>query len=76
MGSFHCHRVRSATVTRLTWPARSPVESVKMSTRNGQASDYVERGKEVLADQRDHLVADVAAGKQAYQAEPQSKSNP
>jgi hypothetical protein len=47
-----------------------------MSTRNGQASDYVERGKEVLADQRDHLVADVAAGKQAYQAEPQSKSNP
>ena len=41
-----------------------------------QASDYVERGKEVLADQRDHLVAAVAAGKQAYQAEPQSKSNP
>ena len=41
-----------------------------------QAADYVERGKEVLADQRDHLVADVAAGKQAYQAEPQSKSNP
>ncbi len=41
-----------------------------------QASDYVERKKEVLADQRDHLVAAVAAGKQAYRAEPQSKSNP
>ena len=41
-----------------------------------QASDSVERGKEVLADQRDHLVAAVAAGKQAYRAETQSKSNP
>lgn len=41
-----------------------------------QAADYVERGKGVLADQRDHLVAAVVAGKQAYRAEPQSKSNP
>ena len=41
----------------------------------GQAADSVERGKEVLADQRDHLVAAVAAGKQAYRAEAQSKSN-
>ena len=41
-----------------------------------QTSDAVERGKEVLADQRDHLVAAVAAGKQAYQAEAQSKNNP
>ena len=41
-----------------------------------QASDSVERGKEVLADQRGHLVAAVAAGKQAYRAEAQSKSNP
>ena len=41
-----------------------------------QAADYVERGKEVLADQRDHLVAAVAAGKQAYRAEAQSKNNP
>jgi gas vesicle protein len=40
-----------------------------------QVSDSVERGKEVLADQRDHLVAAVAAGKQAYRAETQSKSN-
>ena len=41
-----------------------------------QASDYVERGKEGVADQRDHLVAAVAAGKQAYRAEAQSKSSP
>jgi len=40
-----------------------------------QATDYVDRGKEVLADQREHLVAAVAAGKQAYRAEAQSKSN-
>ena len=45
-------------------------------TIRGQAADSVERGKEVLADQRDHLVAAVAAGKQAYHAEAQSKSNP
>jgi len=42
----------------------------------GQAVDSVERGKEVLADQRDHLVAAVAAGKQAYRAEAQSGINP
>lgn len=41
-----------------------------------QATDYVERGKEVLADQRDHLVAAVVAGKQAYQADVQAKNNP
>ena len=41
-----------------------------------QAADYVERGKEVLADQRDHLVAAVVAGKQAYRGEAESKSNP
>ena len=41
----------------------------------GQAADSVERGKEVLTEQRDHIVAAVAAGKQAYRAEAQSKSN-
>src|ERR1051326_3344353 len=35
----------------------------------GQAADSVERGKAVLAGQRDHLVAAVAAAKQAYRAE-------
>lgn len=41
-----------------------------------QAADYVERGKEVLAEQREQLVAAVEAGKQAYRAESQSKGNP
>ena len=41
-----------------------------------QASDYVERGKEVLTDQRDQMVAAVAAGKQAYRAEAESKNKP
>ena len=41
-----------------------------------QAADTVERGKGVLADQRDHLVAAVAAGKQAYRAEAHSQNTP
>jgi gas vesicle protein len=40
-----------------------------------QAADYVERGKEVLAEQREQLAAAVEAGKQAYRAESQSKGN-
>jgi gas vesicle protein len=39
-----------------------------------QAADYVERGKGALAEQRDHLAAAVEAGKQAYKAESQTKS--
>ncbi len=34
-----------------------------------QATGYVERGKEVLTEQRDHLTAAVDAGKQAYRSE-------
>ena len=34
-----------------------------------QATGYVERGKEVLTEQRDHLSAAVEAGKQAYRSE-------
>ena len=41
-----------------------------------QAADYVERGKGALADQREHLVAAVEAGKQAYRAESQPKGTP
>ena len=37
-----------------------------------QAAGYVERGKEVLNEQRDHLMSAVEAGKQAYRAEAQS----
>jgi gas vesicle protein len=40
-----------------------------------QATDYVERGKEVLTEQREHLVAAVEAGKQAYRAESKSPGN-
>ena len=40
-----------------------------------QATDYMERGKGVLAEQRDHLSAAIEAGKQAYRSESQSKSS-
>jgi gas vesicle protein len=40
-----------------------------------QAAEYVKRGKGVLAEQREHIVAAVAAGKEAYRAEPKSKAN-
>ena|ERR1035441_4496225 len=60
--------------------ADQAAESRKYLSRKGtelreQAADYVERGKGVLTDQRDHLVAAVVAGKQAYRAEPQAKSS-
>jgi gas vesicle protein len=40
-----------------------------------QATGYVERGKEVLNEQRDHLMSAVEAGKQAYRTETQSKAS-
>ena len=40
-----------------------------------QATDYMERGKGVLNEQRDHLSAAIEAGKQAYRSESQSKSS-
>jgi len=40
-----------------------------------QAADYVERGKDIISEQRDNLAAAVEAGKQAYRAESQAKSN-
>ena len=39
-----------------------------------QATEFVERGKGVVAQQREHLTAAIDAGKQAYRAESQSKS--
>jgi gas vesicle protein len=41
-----------------------------------QATEYVERGKGVISQQRDHLAAAIDAGKQAYRAESQSKATP
>lgn len=40
-----------------------------------QATDYMERGKGVLEEQRDHLSAAIEAGKQAYRSESQPKSS-
>ena len=39
-----------------------------------QASEYVERGKGVISQQKEHLAAALEAGKQAYRAESQSKA--
>ena len=39
-----------------------------------QATDYVERGKGVISQQREHLSAAIEAGKQAYRSESQSKT--
>lgn len=39
-----------------------------------QATDYVERGKGALSEQREHLAAAVEAGKQAYRSESQKGS--
>ncbi|MBI2818354.1 MAG: YtxH domain-containing protein [Acidobacteria bacterium] len=39
-----------------------------------QAAEYVERGKEVISQQKEHLAAAIEAGKQAYRAESQSKA--
>ncbi len=39
-----------------------------------QATDYVERGKGILSQQREHLAAAIEAGKQAYRAESQPKA--
>lgn len=40
-----------------------------------QTTGYVERGKEILTEQKEHLAAAVEAGKQAYRAESQGSSN-
>ncbi|MBI2817294.1 MAG: YtxH domain-containing protein [Acidobacteria bacterium] len=36
-----------------------------------QATEYVDKGKDLLAEQRQHLAAAVEAGKQAYRSEAQ-----
>ena len=39
-----------------------------------QATSYVEKGKEAVSHEREHLAAAIEAGKQAYRAEAQPKS--
>src|SRR3954467_2343896 len=40
-----------------------------------QATGYVEKGKDLISEQKQHLAAAVEAGKQAYRSENQSQSN-
>ena len=39
-----------------------------------QTSEYIDRGKEAVSRQKEHLAAAIEAGKQAYRAESESKS--
>ncbi len=64
---------RSGVETRklLISKAREGADLVASRTRAvaGKTSDYVERGKELLQQQRDQLSAALEAGKQAYKEE-------
>jgi gas vesicle protein len=40
-----------------------------------QATDYLERGKGVISEQKEHLAAAIEAGKQAYRAESHPKGS-
>ena len=64
---------RSGVETRklLMTKAREGADLVATRTKSvaGKTSDYVERGKELLQQQRDQLAAALEAGKQAYKEE-------
>ncbi len=64
---------RSGVETRklLMTKAREGADLVASRTKSmaGKTSDYVERGKEILQQQRDQLAAALEAGKQAYKEE-------
>ena len=64
---------RSGAETRklIATKAREQAEVVTSRTRTvaGKATEFVERGKEVLQQQRDQLSAAIEAGKQAYREE-------
>ncbi len=64
---------RSGVETRklLISKAREGADLVASRTRAvaGKTSDYMERGKELLQQQRDQLSAALEAGKQAYKEE-------
>ncbi len=51
--------------------AREGADMIANRTKNvvGKTSEYVERGKEILQQQRDQLSAAFEAGKQAYREE-------
>jgi gas vesicle protein len=64
---------RSGAETRkmIASKARESADVVVNRTRNvaEKATEYVERGKELLQQQRDQLAAVIEAGKQAYREE-------
>ena len=64
---------RSGVETRklILSKARDGADVVTTHTKNvaGKTSEYVERGKEVLQQQRDQLSAAIEAGKRAYREE-------
>jgi gas vesicle protein len=64
---------RSGVETRklIATKAREGADLVASRTKSavGKTSDYVERGKELLQQQRDQLAAALEAGKQAYMEE-------
>ena len=64
---------RSGPETRkmILTKAREQADLVVTRTKNvaGKTSEYVDRGKEMLQQQRDSLAAALEAGKQAYKEE-------
>jgi gas vesicle protein len=66
---------RSGVETRklLISKAREGADLVASHSRSvaGKTSEYVEKGKEILQQQRDQLAAALEAGKQAYKEEKQ-----
>ena len=64
---------RSGVETRklIVTKAREGADLVTSRTKSvaGKTSDYMERGKELLQQQRDQLAAALEAGKQAYREE-------
>ena len=70
---------RSGRETReyIAGRAEDGKELLRQQTRKlrEQANEYVERGRGVINQQRDHLAAAIEAGKQAYRTESQSGSS-
>jgi gas vesicle protein len=64
---------RSGTETRkiIATKAREGADIIANRTKAvaGKTSEYVEKGKEILQQQRDQIAAAIEAGKQAYKEE-------
>ena len=60
-------------ITTRTEEGRGYVTKKSQDLR-GQASEYVDRGKEMVQDQKEHLAAAIDAGKQTYKSETGAKA--